>query len=295
MNLRDQFKLKVYQYNAAQYEDFFNNIMKASIEGFQSVKPHGNIGDRGNDGWVYSTGTYYQVYAPEELFKNTKEAIIKVKNDFEKLKQYWDGISRIRSFYFVINDKFHGVSPHIFNTLEELKIDHGLENTGVFSVSELEKYLFMLPQDSICSLLGVQIQQVDQAYEDRKKARVFLDNLEVVINELFESGRSAGYFFPTNVFYYVSEMSTNDWKLKKMFCCNNSIASHQQNMWYQLVQMCNEIIGDSYYENIGLAFKFKPPFELVNRDLLIENKQDMMGELINKFANSYIVVRDYSV
>ena len=295
MNLKEHFKLKIYQSNGNQYEELFNDVMKIAVNGFQSVKPHGNIGDRGNDGWVKATGVYYQVYAPEELFKNNGEAIKKVKEDFKKLKDYWESISPIRSFYFVLNDKFNGVSPHIHKVLQDLKEENNLENTGVFSVTELERYLFRLPQDSICSLLGVSLPQTDQLYEDRKKTRDFLDSIAFIFDELFESGREAGYFFPTNVFYFVPEWDANDWKLKRLFSCNSEIASHQQNMRNQLVYMHNQVSQDNYYKDIGYSFKYKPPYPLDDRDELIESKKDSMGEFINKFAESYIVVRDYSV
>jgi len=98
MDLRDKFKLIVLQSDGKQYEDLFVKVMTYHNSDFRAVKPHGNIGDRGNDGWVFSTGTYYQVYAPEELFTNTEKAQNKVKQDFEKLKLYWNNISTINIF-----------------------------------------------------------------------------------------------------------------------------------------------------------------------------------------------------
>ncbi|MBZ4231317.1 hypothetical protein LAN31_22090, partial [Mycobacterium tuberculosis] len=46
------------------------------IPGFERVKPHGNIGDRGNDGWVCGVGVYYQVYAPEDLGNDSNLMIV---------------------------------------------------------------------------------------------------------------------------------------------------------------------------------------------------------------------------
>ena len=64
-------RLFVYEADAQQYENLFIKIMGAYKKGFQPVKPHGNIGDRGNDGWVKDEGIYYQVYAPEDITKNS--------------------------------------------------------------------------------------------------------------------------------------------------------------------------------------------------------------------------------
>ncbi|TYT75681.1 hypothetical protein [Desulfobotulus mexicanus] len=294
MNLRDKFKLKVLQSNGTQYEMFFNEVMKNACHEFQSVKPHGNIGDRGNDGWIQRTGAYFQVYAPEELFKNTEAAKKKVKSDFITLKAYWEQISPIRSFFYVVNDKFQGVSPHISLVLEEIKSENNLEKTGVFSTSNLESVLFRLPQESICSLLGVSQPQVDQLYDDRKKVREFLDSMASVFDELFNLGREAGYFFPVNVFTFISEWTDSDWQFRRLLSSNENIQDHQVNMRSQLIKMHNQVRNDNYYEYIGRSFKYKPPYDLDNRNELIKSKKDSMGKFINKFAESYVVVSDYS-
>ena len=55
------FKNKVYQHKGQAFEDFFVSIMTKANPEFQAVKAYGNIGDRKNDGFVRSTGTYYML------------------------------------------------------------------------------------------------------------------------------------------------------------------------------------------------------------------------------------------
>ncbi|WP_265452182.1 hypothetical protein [Aeromonas salmonicida] len=294
MNLRDQFKLKVFQSEGAEYEKLFNDLMKLSTPGFRSVKSHGNIGDRGNDGWVQSEGKYYQVYAPAELFKNTDEAIKKVKSDFVKLKKYWNEISPIKSFYYVLNDKFKGVSPHITKVLEEIKNENGLDDAGVFCNASMEELIFTLPQDSICSLLGFDYTQPDQLYEDKRKVREFLDCLSFVTEELFSSGREAGYFFPSRIFYFIADWEDKDWQFRRLLSSNPDIRKNQVIMREKLISMYDQISGDEYYDDIGSSFKYKPPHDLNGRNALIESRKDSMGGFILEFANSYIPVRNYS-
>lgn len=294
MNLRDQFRLKVFQSEGTEYEKLFNDLMKLSTPEFRSVKSHGNIGDRGNDGWVQSEGKYYQVYAPEELFKNTDKAIKKVKSDFVKLKEYWESISPIKSFHYVLNDKFKGVSPHITKILEEIKNENGLNDAGIFCNASMEALIFTLQQEAICSLLGVSYTETNQLYEDKQKVREFLDNLSFVTEELFSSGREAGYFFPSNVFYFISDWANKDWQFQRLLSSNPNIYKNQVNMREQLVLMHNQVSCDQYYDNIGLSFKYKPSYDLDGRDELIELKKDSMGEFIQRFSNSYKIVRDYS-
>lgn len=77
------FKLKVHESDGIEYENLFSKVMSYYIPGFERVKPHGNIGDRGNDGWVCGVGVYYQVYAPEDLLSNEKKSLDKMKGDFK--------------------------------------------------------------------------------------------------------------------------------------------------------------------------------------------------------------------
>lgn len=166
--MRTVFKLLVHESEGQKYEDLFVKIMSYSDPGFKPVKAYGSIGDRGNDGWVANNGRYYQSYAPETLPSNTKNALRKLNDDFEKLKIFWDPISSVREFYFVINDKFKGVSPHIYEAVEQLKLMHGLDTAEVFLASQLESKLFVLSND--------QIKQVLNSFESTPHAH----NLKVV-------------------------------------------------------------------------------------------------------------------
>jgi hypothetical protein len=141
--MRNRFKLLVHESIGQGYEDLFVKIMTYADNSFKPVKAHGNIGDRGNDGWSSINGRYYQSYAPEDLPSNTDSAIKKLKNDFSKLEEYWGSISAVREFIFVVNDKFKGVSPHISKTLEEIKVEHSLSHVEVMLASDLERELFI--------------------------------------------------------------------------------------------------------------------------------------------------------
>jgi len=121
---------------------------------FKAVKAHGNIGDRGNDGWCEDRGEYYQVYAPDDLSKNNANAIKKMKEDFIKLKSYWDRISPIKTYIFVVNDKYMGIPPHISDALNDIKKENSLDAVRVMSAKDLERKLFSLNIDIISSIVG---------------------------------------------------------------------------------------------------------------------------------------------
>ena len=83
------FRNKVLESDGTAYETLFTKIMDLANPTFQQVKPQGPIGDRKNDGFDKSTGTYYQVYAPEDPKTKEQDAVNKLVNDFNGLYSYW--------------------------------------------------------------------------------------------------------------------------------------------------------------------------------------------------------------
>lgn len=149
-----RFRLMVHEAEGQKYEDLFVKIMAFHDPSFRPVKAYGNIGDRGNDGWVASNGKYYQCYAPSDMPNNTEAAIKKLEEDFDKLKSYWDDLATVKEFCFVVNDKFKGVSPHIYRAINKLKVDHNLDVADVFLAQQLEQILFNLSDAQIEYVVG---------------------------------------------------------------------------------------------------------------------------------------------
>ena len=294
MSSREQFKLRVLQADGARYEELFAQIMRYAYPRFRSVRPHGNIGDRGNDGWIPHLGHYYQVYAPEELEVNSTSAQAKVKADFAILKSYWDTISPIRSFHFVLNDKFKGVSPHISKTMEEIRVSHNLGVAGVFDSADLESILFRLSQDEINAVLGINNIQSDPLYDDRKKVRDFIERFSGAFDELFSLGGEAGYFFPSEVFYDIGSFYGSDWNFERLKSRNSTVAGHQERIRSILISMRNQIEGDHYYQDIGLSFKYVPPHGMAGRDALIENRKGSMRDLVYELRREYESIKGYA-
>src|SRR5271163_2393549 len=84
------FKLKVHQANGIIFEQLFTQVMCYSRTGFLKIKPYGNQGDRGNDGYEKDYGRYFQIYSPEDPSSKIGEAIKKLAADFKnKLIPYW--------------------------------------------------------------------------------------------------------------------------------------------------------------------------------------------------------------
>ena len=101
-----QFKSRIYSKNGTEFQGFFEDIMEKAFLDFQKIRPLGNKGDGGNDGYRKHSGIYYQVYAPNTPKVNESEAAEKLEVDFEKLQKEWNEISKIREYNFVFMATF---------------------------------------------------------------------------------------------------------------------------------------------------------------------------------------------
>ena len=80
------------------------SIMTKADPNFEPVKAYGNIGDMKNDGFDRFTGTYYQIFAPEDITKDKTiyDAVKKFKTDFDGLYNKWNNLCTIKKFFLKI-------------------------------------------------------------------------------------------------------------------------------------------------------------------------------------------------
>lgn len=145
------FQKQIHEADGQKFEDIFNKIMRYFNLNFQSIKPCGNIGDRKNDGYIKTTGIYYQVFSPEDITKSYPAVITKIETDFNGLQEHWNFINE---FHFVLNDKYKGVNPDSEKLIEKIKIDNSLNKSSILTPKDLENYLFTLTDDEIISIVG---------------------------------------------------------------------------------------------------------------------------------------------
>lgn len=179
------FKNKILESNGQKFEYLFVDIMTKSNIEFQAVKAYGNIGDKKNDGFVKSTGTYYQVFAPEDIgnSKTIYDAVNKLENDFRGLVNNWDDVCKIRKFFFVINDKYAGIAPPILEKVIELnKLDEFSEiEIDIFSSKNLEVVFDTLDDSQVYDIVGY-IPKQDMPlleYEALQETVSYLINIEL--------------------------------------------------------------------------------------------------------------------
>ncbi len=175
--LRLQFRDKIYSKDGIEFQNFFESVMEKAFPDFKKIKPYGNKGDGGNDGYRKASGIYYQVYAPETPSIKQADAARKLKKDFEKLKKNWNEISKIKEYYFVFNNKYRGLTEKIEAALAELEKDNPDIKFSVLRVEDLEKIFFKLDESDILSL-GFDIDSTKAilfAYQFLQKVEIVLD------------------------------------------------------------------------------------------------------------------------
>lgn len=147
-----QFRNHIRSKNGLEFQNFFENIMEKADPSFDKVKPYGNKGDSGNDGYTNESGVFYQVYAPKVPSINEAKAAKKLRDDFQKLKKGWNQISTIQEYYFVFNDKYEGTVQHIEQALSDLRKNNRKVKFKKLLAKDLERIFFDLSEDDIFDL-----------------------------------------------------------------------------------------------------------------------------------------------
>ncbi|MCF2132104.1 hypothetical protein L1I79_37650 [Strepomyces sp. STD 3.1] len=154
--IRLRFKVVIHESNGQAFENLFTKIMKKSNNNFELVKAYGRIGDMKNDGFDKNTGSYYQVFGPENLNKKKtiQDAVSKLREDFEGLKKHWNSICPIKVYHFVINDKYNGTPAPLLQELVKLENENREIEFKILTSSDLEDILLSLDLDDVFDTIG---------------------------------------------------------------------------------------------------------------------------------------------
>lgn len=114
LEIEDKIKLMLYEKNKEEFEKFVIEIYRIEYPNIQSVKPQGQKGDGGNDGYVLNE-LVLQCYAPEHI--DAKHTNDKIERDLNRaIKSEW----KCKEWHFVINDKFQGIPRDVHHKIDEL-------------------------------------------------------------------------------------------------------------------------------------------------------------------------------
>lgn len=150
---RIRFKLMVYENSGMEFQKFFSQIMHYADPGFKTIKPCGNWGDGGNDGYNPSSKHYYQIYAPLATTTiNSRTAQSKLKEDYDKLVDKW---GYIQGYSFVINDRFEGIDAPLANQFDAFISEKQIVQGEIIDSMRLQTLFISLDEDAIMDILGI--------------------------------------------------------------------------------------------------------------------------------------------
>ena len=144
-----QFKTAYLEKKGNEFQDWFATIMEKRFPGdFIRVRPWGKVGDRKNDGYVRSTRSLFQVYAPNQM--SAKGALAKIDEDYNGVLPYWE--QYFDTWIFVHNSK-QGLGPDVTAKLVELD-RKGPPAVVPWGFEELRQVVFELAPAELASLFG---------------------------------------------------------------------------------------------------------------------------------------------
>jgi hypothetical protein len=257
------FQNKIYSCDGAAFETFFSQIMQRHNTNFRQVKPQGQYGDRKNDGFDSTTGTYYQVYAPENIQIKEKETIGKLVTNFNGLHSYWQNITPISFFYYVVNDKYKGAYASLYEELQKIRKQYPEITANSFLSKNLEDIFMGLNETSMTDIIGIipAPDNIEVEYGVMKDVVDYLLKIEtspqqeiIPLNPDFIA-KITFNSLSENVAHFLKCHRINEYAISDFFELNSDFAKNElRNVFNGLYNEALNIIPDSEDKNDKVFF-----------------------------------------
>jgi hypothetical protein len=132
---------------------FFSSVMERIYQSdFVRVRPFGQLGDKGCDGYVFSTGQLYQCYGKVgDAGLNVALTTKKVRDDFKKADKNFGSL--MKEWHFV-NNLVDGVPSEVLLTIKELETKHSKYGFGISGLEWFWSKIYELPKSDVIEFLG---------------------------------------------------------------------------------------------------------------------------------------------
>ncbi len=146
-------RLKLRESSGDAFQDFFSDVMqKVHGDDFVRVRPFGQKGDKGCDGYLQSTGQVYQCYGALNGDKGKVAYLIsKMEEDFAKAK---NGIGAIMKEWYMVHNLIDGLPVEAVETLEKLRDENRETKFGFIGLEGFEQRVGRLEKSQIEEILG---------------------------------------------------------------------------------------------------------------------------------------------
>ena len=146
-------RLMLRQSSGDSFQDFFSRVMQKRFgDDFVRVRPFGQKGDKGCDGYLQSSGKLFQCYGALNGDKGKVDYLIdKMEEDFTKAKTK---LGKIMKEWHMAHNLVDGLPIEAVEKLEALKKQNPTIGFGFFALESFQQVINVLPESDVVDLLG---------------------------------------------------------------------------------------------------------------------------------------------
>lgn len=147
-------ELRLRRTSGDAFQQFFSDVMaKRHGADFVRVRPYGQLGDKGCDGYRMSNGQVFQCYGALNGDANKVDYLVgKMETDFRKALV---GVGTIMKSWHMVHNLVDGLPVEAVLKLKELEKAHSPIKCGFIAKEALQEIIFDLPVHEIGALLGL--------------------------------------------------------------------------------------------------------------------------------------------
>ena len=147
---KSKFLIDVVKLTGSSYQALFERIMIGKFgSDFQTVRTWGREGDWKCDGYLQSTKTVFQVYAPNSISQG--ETLRKIEKDYRGAHSQWG--SNMTSWTFVHNG-VHGLPAGVISKISDMRGQNPTIKFEIWGPDEVLKELLSSNESSILDVYG---------------------------------------------------------------------------------------------------------------------------------------------
>jgi hypothetical protein len=169
-------ELQLRRSSGIQFQDYFSKIMsRAYGENFVRTRPHGQLGDRGCDGYLQQSGLVYACYGTVNgRTPVMSELLSKIDDDAKKSSKF---LSSIQKGWCFTHNFVDGVPTDVILALKKVESDIVKVPVAMFGPESFANLVLELPENQIIALLGPAITERDIANIDYAEVRQVVSEL----------------------------------------------------------------------------------------------------------------------
>jgi hypothetical protein len=175
-------ELKLRKSYGDAFQDFFSLVMaKAHGSDFVRVHPFGQLGDKGCDGYLQSSGRVFQCYGALNAEQDKVAYLVgKMKTDHAKAAKE---LGSLMKEWNMVHNLIDGLPIEAVQVLDALKKGNPKQEFAFFGVESFEEIIFSLDEQKIEDLLGIAATALDGLSLQTAELRDLVNSVALALDE----------------------------------------------------------------------------------------------------------------